>query len=100
MRLEVNDLHVRYGRVHAVRGVSLAVEAGELADASEARRLANEPVDVVVPDERARDPCAAQAEEHKAGERKEPVAGDEHEDGAQRPEQRGDLRGVRVLHRA
>src|SRR5215203_5742515 len=30
MRLEVNDLHVRYGRVHAVRGVSLAVEAGEV----------------------------------------------------------------------
>jgi branched-chain amino acid transport system ATP-binding protein len=30
MRLEVNDLHVRYGRVHAVRGVSLAVEEGEM----------------------------------------------------------------------
>ena len=30
MRLEVNDLHVRYGRVHAVRGVSLAVEEGEV----------------------------------------------------------------------
>jgi branched-chain amino acid transport system ATP-binding protein len=30
MRLEVNDLHVRYGRVHAVRGVSLAVEKGEV----------------------------------------------------------------------
>ncbi len=30
MRLEVNDLHVRYGRVHAVRGVSLTVEAGEV----------------------------------------------------------------------
>ena len=30
MRLEVNDLHVRYGRVHAVRGVSLAVETGEM----------------------------------------------------------------------
>ena len=28
MRLEVNDLHVRYGRVHAVRGVSLTVEDG------------------------------------------------------------------------
>ena len=28
MRLEVNDLHVRYGRVHAVRGVSLTVAAG------------------------------------------------------------------------
>ena len=30
MRLEVNDLHVRYGRVHAVRGVSLTVDAGEV----------------------------------------------------------------------
>ena len=30
MRLEVNDLHVRYGRVHAVRGVSLRVEEGEV----------------------------------------------------------------------
>ena len=30
MRLEVNDLHVRYGRVHAVRGVSLRVEDGEV----------------------------------------------------------------------
>ena len=30
MRLEVNDLHVRYGRVHAVRGVSLAVGEGEV----------------------------------------------------------------------
>ena len=30
MRLEVNDLHVRYGRVHAVRGVSLTVDEGEV----------------------------------------------------------------------
>lgn len=30
MRLEVNDLHVRYGRVHAVRGVSLKVDVGEV----------------------------------------------------------------------
>ena len=30
MRLEVNDLHVRYGRVHAVCGVSLTVEEGEV----------------------------------------------------------------------
>jgi branched-chain amino acid transport system ATP-binding protein len=30
MRLELHDVHVRYGRVHAVRGVSLAVEAGEI----------------------------------------------------------------------
>jgi len=30
MRLEVDDLHVRYGRVHAVRGVSLKVEEGEV----------------------------------------------------------------------
>jgi branched-chain amino acid transport system ATP-binding protein len=30
MRLDVRDLHVRYGRVHAVRGVSLTVEAGEV----------------------------------------------------------------------
>ncbi|HEY7664945.1 MAG TPA: ABC transporter ATP-binding protein [Xanthobacteraceae bacterium] len=30
MRLELDDLHVRYGRVHALRGVSLAVEAGEI----------------------------------------------------------------------
>jgi len=30
MRLEVNDLHVRYWRVHAVRGVSLTVEEGEV----------------------------------------------------------------------
>ena len=30
MRLEVNDLHVRYGRIHAVRGVSLTVEEGEV----------------------------------------------------------------------
>src|SRR5471032_573230 len=30
MRLEVNDLHVRYGRVHAVRGVSLTVAEGEV----------------------------------------------------------------------
>src|SRR4030088_2433219 len=30
MRLEVNDLHVRYGRVHAVRGVSLHVAEGEV----------------------------------------------------------------------
>ena len=28
MRLEVHDLHVRYGRVHAVRGVSLSVGSG------------------------------------------------------------------------
>ena len=30
MRLEANDLHVRYGRLHAVRGVSLTVAAGEV----------------------------------------------------------------------
>ena len=30
MRLEVHDLHVRYGRVHAVRGVSLKVAEGEM----------------------------------------------------------------------
>ena len=30
MRLEVNDLHVRYGRVHAVRSMSLTVAAGEV----------------------------------------------------------------------
>jgi branched-chain amino acid transport system ATP-binding protein len=30
MRLELEDLHVRYGRIHAVRGVSLAVGAGEI----------------------------------------------------------------------
>jgi branched-chain amino acid transport system ATP-binding protein len=30
MRLELHDVHVRYGRVHAVRGVSLAVGAGEI----------------------------------------------------------------------
>ncbi len=30
MRLEVNDLHVSYGRVHAVRGISLKVEAAEV----------------------------------------------------------------------
>jgi branched-chain amino acid transport system ATP-binding protein len=30
MRLELHDLHVRYGRVHAVRGVSLKVEPGEI----------------------------------------------------------------------
>lgn len=30
MRLEVNDLEVRYGRVHAVRGISLKVEEGEI----------------------------------------------------------------------
>ena len=29
MRLELRDVHVRYGRVHAVRGVSLTVEPGE-----------------------------------------------------------------------
>jgi branched-chain amino acid transport system ATP-binding protein len=28
--LEVTDLHVRYGHVHAVRGVSLAVHAGQI----------------------------------------------------------------------
>jgi branched-chain amino acid transport system ATP-binding protein len=30
MRLEVNDLHVRYGRIHAVRGMSFKVDAGEV----------------------------------------------------------------------
>ena len=30
MLLEVNDMDVRYGRVHAVRGVSLKVDAGEI----------------------------------------------------------------------
>jgi branched-chain amino acid transport system ATP-binding protein len=30
MRLELCDVHVRYGRVHAVRGVSLAVGSGEV----------------------------------------------------------------------
>jgi branched-chain amino acid transport system ATP-binding protein len=30
MILEVRDLHVRYGRVHAVKGVSLALRAGEI----------------------------------------------------------------------
>ena len=30
MRLEVQDLHVRYGRVHAVRGMSLTVAEGEV----------------------------------------------------------------------
>src|SRR6516165_6977458 len=29
-RLDLDDVHVRYGRVHAVRGVSLAVAAGEI----------------------------------------------------------------------
>jgi branched-chain amino acid transport system ATP-binding protein len=30
MRLELDDVHVRYGRVHAVRGISLAVDSGEI----------------------------------------------------------------------
>jgi branched-chain amino acid transport system ATP-binding protein len=30
MRLELRDVHVHYGRVHALRGVSLAVEPGEI----------------------------------------------------------------------
>jgi branched-chain amino acid transport system ATP-binding protein len=30
MRLELHDVHVRYGRVHAVRGVSLNVGPGEI----------------------------------------------------------------------
>jgi branched-chain amino acid transport system ATP-binding protein len=30
MRLEAQGLHVRYGRIHAVRGVSLSIEAGEI----------------------------------------------------------------------
>jgi branched-chain amino acid transport system ATP-binding protein len=30
MHLEVDDLHVHYGRVHAVRGVSLRIDAGEV----------------------------------------------------------------------
>jgi branched-chain amino acid transport system ATP-binding protein len=30
MRLEVEDVHVHYGRIHAVRGVSIAVGAGEI----------------------------------------------------------------------
>jgi branched-chain amino acid transport system ATP-binding protein len=30
MRLELHDVHVRYGRIHAVRGVSLAVGSGEI----------------------------------------------------------------------
>jgi branched-chain amino acid transport system ATP-binding protein len=30
VRLELDGVHVRYGRVHAVRGVSLAVGAGEI----------------------------------------------------------------------
>src|ERR1700686_4121782 len=30
MRLEVSDLDVRYGRIHAVRGVSLRVGEGEI----------------------------------------------------------------------
>ena len=30
MRLELHDLDVRYGRVHAVRGVSLALQTGEI----------------------------------------------------------------------
>jgi len=30
MRLELHDVHVRYGRVHALRGVSLAVGPGEI----------------------------------------------------------------------
>jgi branched-chain amino acid transport system ATP-binding protein len=30
MRLELHDIHVRYGRVHAVRGVSLNVGPGEI----------------------------------------------------------------------
>jgi branched-chain amino acid transport system ATP-binding protein len=30
MRLELHDVHVRYGSIHAVRGVSLAVAPGEI----------------------------------------------------------------------
>jgi branched-chain amino acid transport system ATP-binding protein len=30
MRLELHDVHVRYGRVHAVRGVSLELGSGEI----------------------------------------------------------------------
>jgi branched-chain amino acid transport system ATP-binding protein len=30
MRLELEELHVHYGRIHAVRGVSLAIGAGEI----------------------------------------------------------------------
>ena len=30
MHLEVEDLHVHYGRVHAVRGITLRIDAGEI----------------------------------------------------------------------
>ena len=34
MMLEIKDLHVKYGAIHAIQGVSLGVDEGEVASRS------------------------------------------------------------------
>ena len=67
-------------------------------DEREPLGLGEEQLEVVVADEGARETGRSEAEEREAGEREEAVAREQHEHGAERPEERGDLGGVRVLH--
>ena len=64
----------------------------------EPRRVVEEELDVVVADERPAEPAGGEPEEREPDEREDPAARDERKDGAERSDERGDLRELDVLH--
>ena len=76
-------------------------KGGNRADTHERKtgRLGEEESKVVVADERTSDAGSREPDERESDEREKPSSWDEHEDGAERPDERGHLCRIRVLHR-
>jgi hypothetical protein len=68
------------------------------ADEPDACRLGEEESEVVVTDERTPDARRSKPEEREAGEWQQASTWDQHEHGAERADERGNLSSVRVLH--
>jgi len=70
------------------------------SDEGETCGLREEQLEVVVPDERAAQARGGEPEEGEAGKRKRSAAREKDEHRSERSQKRGDLGGIRVLHRA